>query len=54
MRKYLLFKKFFMPKATKKTTKQIVDSVGVLENANTVHALAYFPFFIGPIAMFFL
>jgi len=43
-----------MPKATKKSTKQIVESVGFLDNANAVHALAYFPYFIGPIAMFFL
>jgi len=43
-----------MVKATKKTTKQVVNSMGVLENENMVHALAYFPFFIGPIAMYFL
>ena len=41
-------------KKTTKTTKQIVDSVGVLEDANLVHALSYFPFFIGPVAMYFL
>lgn len=43
-----------MPKQTKKTAKQIADSVGVLDNANMVHALSYFPFFIGPVAMYFL
>jgi len=43
-----------MAKATKKTSKQIVDSVGILWEANVVHALSYFPFFIWPVAMYFL
>ena len=43
-----------MTKQAKKSTKKIVESVGVLENANMVHALAYFPYFVGPIAMYFL
>lgn len=43
-----------MAKQAKKTTKQIVDSVGVLDNANMVHALSYIPFFIGPVLMYFL
>jgi len=47
-----------MPKATNKTTKKTVKdiklAVWVLDNENLVHALSYFPFFIGPIAMYFL
>lgn len=43
-----------MPKTTKKTTKDVVWAMWVLEDANTVHALSYFPFFIGPVAMYFL
>ncbi len=43
-----------MAKSTKKTTKNVVDSMGVLNNANMVHALSYFPFFIWPVAMYFL
>jgi len=43
-----------MTKQAKKSTKKIVESVGILENANMVHALAYLPYFIGPIAMYFL
>lgn len=41
-------------KATKKTAKEITAAVWVLDNENMVHALSYFPFFIGPIAMYFL
>jgi len=43
-----------MPKATKKTAKDVVNAAWVLEDANIVHALTYFPFFIGPIAMYIL
>ncbi len=35
-----------MAKQAKKTTKQIVDSVGVLDDANMVHALSYVPYFV--------
>jgi len=43
-----------MPKTTKKTSKDVVNAVWILEHPNTVHALSYFPFFIWPIAMYFL
>jgi len=43
-----------MPKTTKKTSKDVVNAMWVLDDANTVHALSYFPFFIGPVAMYFL
>jgi len=43
-----------MPKTTKKTSKDVVNSMWVLNDANMVHALSYFPFFIGPVAMYFL
>jgi len=43
-----------MAPSTKKTTKQIVESVGFLENKNMVHALAYVPYLIGAISMYFL
>lgn len=51
-----------MAKTTKKaapkktTTKKAAAPVDVpfLENPNIVHALSYFPYFIGAVAMFFL
>lgn len=49
-----------MPKTTKKAapkksaSSETSGNATFLENANIVHALAYFPYFIGAIAMFFL
>lgn len=45
-----------MAKATKKTTvkKTAGNTSDFLENANIVHALSYFPYFIGAVAMYFL
>ncbi len=43
-----------MAKQAKKSAKKIVESVGVLQNANIVHALSYLPFFVGAVSMYFL
>jgi len=43
-----------MPKQAKKTTKQVVDSLWILDNANVVHTLSYIPYLVGPVAMYFL
>lgn len=45
-----------MAKTAKKTTakKAAAKSTDFLENANIVHALSYFPYFIGAAAMYFL
>jgi len=44
-----------MTKAAKKvTTKVVVEQPSILERPNLVHAMAYFPYLIGAIAMYFL
>ena len=44
-----------MVKAVKKpSTKKVVSPTSILEKPNMVHAMAYFPYLIGPIAMYFL
>ena len=46
-----------MAKTTKKAPKKSTAKTGsndFLENANMVHALSYFPYFIGAVSMYFL
>ncbi len=43
-----------MSKSEKKWATPAVSQGGILEKANMVHAMSYFPYFIGAVAMYFL